>query len=85
MNLPLENIPEIISEEINPEKQEQLKQLEKLISELGTIDKGLMLLYLDGKSYAEIGFIMGLSSTNVGTKLGRIKEKLKLKFSQTNN
>jgi RNA polymerase sigma-70 factor (ECF subfamily) len=43
-----------------------------------------MLLYLEDKSYAEISEIMGLSVSNVGTKLGRIKEKLKKKISQFN-
>jgi RNA polymerase sigma-70 factor (ECF subfamily) len=39
-----------------------------------------MLLYLEDKSHAEMAEIMGLSVTNIGTKLGRIKEKLKKKF-----
>lgn len=66
-----------IQEEINSEKQEQLRLLEHFISELNDLDKALILLYLDDKSHAEISEIMGLSVTNVGTKLGRIKEKLK--------
>lgn len=63
------------------DKQEKLDQLERFISELNEFDKALILLYLEDKSYAEMAEIMGLSLTNVGTKLNRIKEKLKQKFS----
>jgi len=73
-----------IQDEVSNEKQEQLYLLEKFISELNDLDKAIMLLYLEDKSHAEISEIMGLSVTNVGTKLGRIKEKLKKRFSQVN-
>jgi RNA polymerase sigma-70 factor (ECF subfamily) len=74
-----------ISNEENNEKQGQLSLLEKFISELNDLDKALILLYLEDKSHTEISEIMGLSVSNVGTKLGRIKEKLKKKFSQFNS
>lgn len=84
-NIPL--IEELVSiqDEISIEKQEQLSLLERFISELNDLDKAIMLLYLEDKSHAEIADIMGLSVTNVGTKLGRIKEKLKKKFPQINS
>lgn len=84
-NIPL--IEELVSiqNEASNEKQEQLSLLERFISELNDLDKAIMLLYLEDKSYPEIAEIMGLSVTNVGTKLGRIKEKLKKKFSQINS
>jgi len=44
-----------------------------------------MLLYLEEKSYKEIAEIIGYSETNVATKIGRIKQKLKEKFSQIKN
>jgi RNA polymerase sigma-70 factor (ECF subfamily) len=78
-----EHLP--IQETVSIEKQEQLNLLEKFISELNDLDKALMLLYLEDKSHAEISEIMGLSITNVGTKLGRVKVKLKKKFSQINS
>lgn len=74
-----------IYEEVSNEKQAQLNLLEQYISELNNLDKALILLYLEDKSYAEISEIMGLSVTNIGTKLGRIKGKLKKKFSQINS
>jgi RNA polymerase sigma-70 factor (ECF subfamily) len=59
-----------------------LNLLEQFISELKEIDKALMILYLENKSHPEIAEILGMSVTNVGTKIGRIKDKLKTRFSQ---
>ncbi len=50
------------------------------IDNLNLLDKAIVLLYLDNKSYAEIAEITGISPTNVGTKLSRIKEKIKSKI-----
>lgn len=66
----------------NSEKEQQLSLLEHFISELNDLDKALMLLYLEDKSHAEIADIMGISQSNVGTKIGRIKTKLRIRFSQ---
>ena len=59
----------------NPEEQWQL--FRKQIDGLNLLDKGIVMLYLEDKSYEEIGEIIGLSPSNVGTKLSRIKEKLR--------
>ena len=72
----------LIRDETPPAKQEQLVQLEMFISGLNEIDKALMVLYLEDRSHTEIAEITGLSVTNVGTKIGRIKEKLKQRFLQ---
>lgn len=58
------------------EKEEQLKQLFVAIEHLDKIDKSIILLYLEEKSYDEISDITGLSKSNVGVKLNRIKIKL---------
>ncbi len=64
------------------ENERQLNLLEQFISELKEIDKAIMLLYLEDKKHAEIAEILGMSVSNVGTKIGRIKDKLKTRFSQ---
>lgn len=74
-----------VQEELGNNREEQLNQLEQFIAELNDLDKALTLLYLEDKSHAEIGEILGLSVSNVGTKLGRIKEKLKNKFLLLNS
>ena len=65
----------------NEETEMNIRLLEKFIGELDEIDKSIMLLYLDDKSYREIAGITGLSETNVATKIGRIKIKLKSNFA----
>ncbi len=76
-----EQMAEMPTEE-KSENAQHLNLLEKFISELKEIDKALMILYLEDKSHAEIAEILGISVSNVGTKIGRIKDKLKTRFSQ---
>lgn len=71
-----------IPTEDKTEIEQQLNILELFISELKEIDKALMILYLEDKSHVEIAEILGISVSNVGTKIGRIKDKLKTRFSQ---
>ena len=47
------------------------------IDELNEMNKAIILLYLDGNSHDEISEITGISKTNVGTRIGRIKEQIK--------
>ena len=58
-------------------KAEQLQELYSLISRLGKLDRALILLWLEERSYQEMADILGLSRVNVAVKLNRIKEKLK--------
>jgi len=53
------------------------EQLYSAIGHLGKLDKAIILLQLDGYSYDEISKIIGLTKTNVATKINRIKLKLK--------
>lgn len=55
----------------------QLDVLYNSIERLSEINKAIVLLYLDGNSHEEISEITGISKTNVGTKISRIKEELK--------
>lgn len=52
------------------------KQLQMLISQLEPLEKAVVTLWLDEKSYEEIAAITGLSQSNVGVKIHRIKDKL---------
>ena len=64
-------------EQAGDEMEEKWKVFRQQIENLHLLDKGIVLLYLDNKSYEEIAEIIGISKTNVGTKLQRIKERLK--------
>jgi RNA polymerase sigma factor (sigma-70 family) len=63
------------------ETEKNIGTLHGFINELKELDKALMLLYLEEKSYSEIAEILGISETNVATKISRIKEKLKQQFN----
>jgi RNA polymerase sigma factor (sigma-70 family) len=83
-NVPLNEQTSQIQDIDKSEKEQQLKLLAQFINELNDLDKALMLLYLEDKSQAEIADILGISLSNVSTKVGRIKDKLKKSFSQQN-
>lgn len=55
---------------------EQIRQLYTIINRLDVMDRGIVLLWLEGVSYDEIAAITGITVANVGVKLHRIKEKL---------
>ncbi|WP_282179890.1 RNA polymerase sigma factor [Maribacter stanieri] len=57
--------------------EERLRLLYRHLQSLNTLEKGLIFLLLEGKSYKEIAEITGLSASNVGTKISRVKKKLK--------
>lgn len=63
------------------ESEQHLLQLQRFIAELKEMDKAVMLLYLEEKSHKEIADIIGISESNVGTKISRIKAVLTQKFS----
>jgi RNA polymerase sigma factor (sigma-70 family) len=64
------------------EEEERWKLLKHHIDQLNLLEKGIVILYLEEKSYEEIAEIVGISTSNVGTKLSRIKEKLKQQISK---
>jgi len=57
--------------------EDKLKILYAHIKMLNDLEKGLILLVLEGKKYDEIALITGLTTSNVGTRISRIKQKLK--------
>jgi len=63
----------------SPAFDDEYKLMHQFIAGLPSLEKALVMLYLDEYSYKEIAEIMGLSQTNVGTKLMRFKEKLKVR------
>ena len=64
------------------DKESDLGILQQMILQLQDLNKALMLLYLEEKSHKEISQIIGISETNVATKINRIKNVLKQKFTQ---
>lgn len=63
----------------------QVMLLYEFIDELNPFDKALVLLYLDGHSQQEMAQILGITATNAGTKIGRIKQALQQRVAAERN
>lgn len=59
------------------QKEEQLQQLHTAIAQLTEIEKAIIMLYLEDKSYEEMEEILGIPQNNLRVKMNRIKEKLR--------
>ena len=68
---------ETVGGEAMPEPDERLTTLYAFIGQLDPLNRALILLYLEDRSYVEIAEILGISETNVATKISRIKQKLR--------
>ncbi len=62
--------------EANDPSTQQIRELYDRISRLDLVDRSLILLWLEGVSYEEIGAIVGITASHVGVRLLRIKDKL---------
>jgi RNA polymerase sigma-70 factor (ECF subfamily) len=72
------SLPEM---EADNSQKENITILYRFINNLNHFDKALILLYLDDFKYEEIAEILGISKTNVATKISRIKQTLKNQIS----
>ncbi len=70
-----EHVLEAIDE--TESQPEEVALLYQFIEALDPLSKALMLLYLDGNSYQEIAEVLGISETNVATKISRLKKTMK--------
>jgi RNA polymerase sigma-70 factor (ECF subfamily) len=81
---PIENAEHILEESKFP-MNERLAWLYEEISKLDEIDRSITLLLLDGFSYKEMADIIGITESNVGVKINRIKKHLTAKSKILNH
>jgi RNA polymerase sigma-70 factor (ECF subfamily) len=62
------------------ETAQQLRMLERVIAALPPLDRALMLLYLDERSQREIADVLGISESNVSTRISRLKQRIRDEF-----
>jgi RNA polymerase sigma-70 factor, ECF subfamily len=67
----------LANEERDTEKEEKLKQMYRAIGELNDVEKAIVMLYLEDKTYEEMEEILGISNGNLRVKMNRIKDKLR--------
>ncbi|MGH8094950.1 MAG: RNA polymerase sigma factor [Chthoniobacterales bacterium] len=63
---------------------DRLSVLRQVIESLAPLDRGLMLLYLEDRSYREIAEVLGITETNVATKLNRLKQRVREEMVKLN-
>lgn len=81
----LPELPDFITDEETTEARTRQALLLDAVKQLNETDKALITLYLEELSYREIAEILGISETNVGVKINRIKAKLQNLFKNGNN
>jgi len=70
-------LPPEVTEDSGAFADKSLNQLYDAIRQLSEVDRGVILLYLEEKSYQEIADIIGTNTNNIGVRIKRIKERLK--------
>ena len=70
-------LPDVLLTKNRAFEDEPLNQLYVAIRRLSEVDRALIILYLEEKSYQEIADILGTNTNNIGVRVNRIKERLK--------
>lgn len=76
------NLPAASASENEPD--ERVVLLQRVIEELEPLNRALLLLYLEDREYREIAAILGLTETNVATKLSRLKQHVRTQIARLN-
>ncbi len=79
------HLMELADNSSEPDIEEKIDLLQRFISEQNELDRALMILYLEERPYREIAEILGITETNVATKLSRIKARLRQHLITLNN
>ena len=82
LRLPIDDDAVTIAAASETRPTADLQLLLRCVDDLSALDKALVVLYLDGNDHASIADVLGISVSNVGTRLGRIKDKLRAAFAQ---
>lgn len=72
-----DSLPDEAIEDSRSFVDESLNQLYQAIRQLSDVDRAVIMLYLEEKSYQEIAEIIGTNPNNIGVRIKRIKERLK--------
>ncbi len=72
-----DNLPDEVVEDSKAFADEPLNYLFNAIRQLSEVDRAVILLYLEEKTYQEIADIIGTNPNNIGVRITRIKERLK--------
>jgi len=62
---------------IDPVSSDQLQRLQGFIDRQPPLDRALLLLYLEDRSQKEISEILGITPSNISTKINRLKQRMR--------
>jgi DNA-directed RNA polymerase specialized sigma24 family protein len=72
----LQDLPDLVQEEYNPARDEQLQKMYDCISLLDEVGTMIILLILEGVEYSEIAAVVGINEETLRVRIHRIKLKL---------
>ncbi len=72
-----------VADRVMEEAGDNMRVLHKLIAEMDELNRALIILFLDGFSHDEIADVVGITATNVATRINRIKTALQRRFAET--
>ena len=70
-------LPANMSDDSNMHIEERLQEMYKAIEQLNQIEKAIVMLYLEEKTYEEMEEILGINQGNLRVKMNRAKDKLR--------
>jgi RNA polymerase sigma-70 factor (ECF subfamily) len=76
-------LPQPVDDNTSSAEEAQLKALHKAIEQLNQVEKAIVMLYMEDKTYEEMEEILGISQGTLRVKMNRIKEKLR-QITKTN-
>lgn len=79
-----DDVHEVADTSSDPAEDERIAFLRTFIDNLDPLNRALMLLYLDERSYRDIGEILGITETNVATKISRLKQRVRKRSAEIN-
>ena len=65
------------NEDYDDTTEQHLRMMYKAVKDLNDIEKALVFLYLEDKSYRDISETLGISEVNARVKMNRTKDKLR--------
>ncbi|PCI61573.1 MAG: RNA polymerase [Gammaproteobacteria bacterium] len=77
-----DSLPEEVIDDSKAFVSDEVNQLYSAIKHLSELDRAVILLYLEEKSYEEIAKIIGSNTNNIGVRIKRIKDKLNKYINQ---
>ena len=80
---PLEDHLGAVAGDARDEPDDRLEAMYAFIGAIDPLNRALVVLYLEDRTYAEIAEVLGISETNVATKLNRLRHKLRGQLAAT--